>query len=104
MQFNSTRFTAGCNLTEFSRFYEKLPGLEINRSPPVVTDVPPKPHRWTTAVASADFAVATGGPPVEVLTVPPVAHRRFHKSANFAEIIGFKSISEYNSYHYIWIH
>ena len=37
------------------------PGLEINRSPPVVTDVPPKPHRWTTAVASADFAVATGG-------------------------------------------
>ena len=41
------------------------PGLEINRSPPVVTDVPPKPHRWTTAVASADFAVATGGPPVD---------------------------------------
>ena len=86
--------------------FKKLntPGLEINRSPPVVTDVPPKPHRWTTAVASADFAVATGGPPVEVLTVTPVAHRRFHKSANFVEIIGFKSISEYNSYHYIWIH
>ena len=55
------------------------PGLEINRSPPVVTDVPPKPHRWTTAVASADFAVATGGPPMEVLTVPPVAHRRFYR-------------------------
>ena len=42
-----------------------FPGLEINRSPPVVTNVPPKPHRWTTAVASADFAVATGGPPVD---------------------------------------
>ena len=47
---------------------ETVLGLEINGSPPVVTDVPLKPHRWTTAVASADFAVATGGPPVEVLS------------------------------------
>ena len=39
-------------------------GLEANRSPPVVTDDPPKSLRWTTEVASAAFAVATGGPPV----------------------------------------
>ena len=52
-----------------------MPGLEINRSPLVVTDVPPKPHRWTTAVASADFAVATGGPPVDHRWTYSQSHR-----------------------------
>ena len=35
-----------------------------SRSPPVVTNDRPKSHRWTTKVASASFAVATGSPPV----------------------------------------
>ena len=35
------------------------PGLATNRSPPVVTDDPPKSLRLTTEVASAAFAVDT---------------------------------------------
>ena len=50
----------------FSRSSESSPQSQTNRSPPVVNDYPPKSHRWTTEVASAAFAVATG---------PPVAHR-----------------------------
>ena len=42
-----------------------LDGLAANRSPPVVTNDPPKSHWDTTKVASAAFAVVTGGPPVE---------------------------------------
>ena len=48
----------------FSRSSESSPQSQTNRSPPVVNDYPPKSHRWTTEVASAAFAVATGSPPV----------------------------------------
>ena len=34
--------------------------------------------------------------PTANLTVPPVAHQRFHKSANFVETMGFKFTLEYN--------
>ena len=43
-----------------------------NRSPPVVTDDPPKSHRWTTEVASAPFTVATGAKILIPPIIPPV--------------------------------
>ena len=64
-----------CMAHVIGRFIEakSMPRLETNRSPPVVTDDPSETHRWTSEVASAAFAVATGGPPI----IPPEVTESF---------------------------
>ena len=47
--------------TSSSTIEKKIPGLFMNRLPPVVTDTSPKSYPWKTEVIFAAFKVATGG-------------------------------------------